>query len=61
MPRCTVCWDRGEVAREDHKNNDRLFAWPCPHECPPGGVAFVRTTVTPERAAKLARKMQKRI
>lgn len=54
---CPHCWGLGEVIREDCARNDRLFAWPCPLECLPGGLGVIRTSVTPERAAKLGRKM----
>lgn len=54
---CPSCWGAGDVLREDTRNNDRLFCWPCPHGCAPGGVALVRTTVTPDRARKMAAKM----
>lgn len=54
---CRLCWGMGEALREDERNNGRLFSWPCPNECPPGGLAVIRTTVTPERAKKASRKM----
>lgn len=46
----------GEVIREDARNNFRLFAWPCPHECKPGGTAFIKSTVSIERVQKQAAK-----
>lgn len=60
MNDCTICWGLGEAIREDTSRNGRLFCWPCPHGCTPGAVALVRTTVTPERAAKAARLAAKR-
>lgn len=58
---CPLCRGAGEALREDGRNNDRLFAWPCPHGCLPGGPATIRTTVTPERAVKAGRKWRKRM
>lgn len=54
---CPHCWGLGEALREARGRNGALVCWPCPMGCQPGGAALVRTTVTPERAAKAARKM----
>lgn len=59
MIKCDTCWDMGERLCEDTRNNERLFSWPCPHGCAPGGLAIVRTTVAPSRAKKLGDKMRK--
>ncbi len=53
---CPLCHGLGEALREDRRNNGRLFAWPCPMDCPPGGAPSVRVTVTPERARKAGQK-----
>lgn len=56
---CFLCNGMGEVHREDAANNHKLFAWPCPGDCPPGGNPFVRITVTPDRAKKMGALMLK--
>lgn len=47
-----ICWGRGEITCEDAGNNDRLFAWPCPFECKPGGVAFIKFKSKPKKPKK---------
>lgn len=56
---CPLCAGMGEIHRGSTRNNGRLFAWPCPRDCAPGGNPFVRTTVTPDRARKMAAKAKK--
>ena len=56
---CPTCWGLGETIREDTTKNGRLFCWPCPHECRPGGGAVVRTTVPLTKAQKMANKMRR--
>ena len=52
-----VCWGMGEKHVEDRNNNDRLFAWPCPFGCKPGGNAFIKSNVSIERVMKKSEKL----
>ena len=38
---CPLCWGAGDVIREADATG-RLYTWPCPYDCPPGGAIFIR-------------------